>query len=170
MKKINESILYSGFRKVIKREYQLPNGNIVDFEIKKEGPAVCVLAFTENGKIILAEQFRPGPNFKMLEMPGGGIDNGENPEDAAKRELLEETGYTGNFELAGTCYDDAYSTMFRHLFVAKECKKIQKAEISDRESVETILVNLKEFRELLKSGKMTDIEGGYLCLDYLELL
>jgi len=60
--------------------------------------------------------------------------------------------------------------MVRYCYVAKNC--VKKAEISatDTEQTEVVLMNLKEFRKLLQSGQMTDVEVGYLGLDYLGLL
>lgn len=57
--------------------------------------AVCVVALDHSGRVILVRQFRFGVEKETLEAPGGLVDAGESPLDAAKRELAEETGYTG---------------------------------------------------------------------------
>ena len=125
-KKIKEEPFKEGFRKFIKKTFQLPNNEIADFDIKQEGPAVCVLALTKGNDVILAKQFRPGPEKILLEMPGSIIDKNETPEEAIKREFLEETGYTGDFQFVGESLDCAYSTMVRYNFIATNCHKIQK--------------------------------------------
>ncbi len=54
---------------------------------------VNIAAFTENDELVLVRQYRHGERVVTLELPGGMVDLGENPADAAARELLEETGY-----------------------------------------------------------------------------
>jgi len=148
----------------------MPNGKESDFYIKREGSAVCTLALTRKKKVILVKQFRPGPQRILLELPGGYIDKDEKPKIAAARELMEETGYKGKIQFVTTCYDDAYSSMNRYCFVATDCKKANKAKLEENEFAEFVLLDLNEFRNLLRSGEMTDVEVGYLGLDYLELL
>jgi len=157
-------------RKIEKVMFRLPDGTESDFYLKKEGPFFCILAITKDKKIILAKQFRPGPNEILLELPGGGINEGETPEQAIERELLEETGYRGKAKLVAEAFDCAYSTARRYCFVAADCEKISEPQNTSTEMTEVVLLPLDEFRELLRSGKMTDVEVGYLGLDYLGLL
>lgn len=158
------------FRKIEKIVYKLPDGREEDFYIKKEGAPVCILALTKDNEVILAKQFRPGPNDVLLELPGGGKEKGETPEQAGERELLEETGYKGNIKLITQVYECAYSTINRYCLIATECEKVSKQNLEKNEFIEVVLMSLDKFRNLLKSGKMTDIEVGYLGLDYLKLL
>jgi ADP-ribose pyrophosphatase len=157
-------------RKIEKVMFQLPNGKESDFYIKKEGPAVAVLAITKNNEVVLVRQFRPGPKTILNELPGGYIDQKETPEEAGLRELKEETGYLGKAQLVTTALDCAYSTMERSCVVVTECDKVSEPTPDENEFVETILLSLEDFRALLKSGKMTDIEIGYIGLDFLGLL
>jgi len=157
-------------RKIEKVNYKMPNGKEKDFYLKKEGPATGVLALTKDKQVILVKQFRPGPDEIINELPGGYVDENETPEQAAERELLEETGYKGNAKLVSTAYDCAYSTMKRYCVVVTDCEKVAEQNLDINEFAEVILMSLSEFRELLKSGKNTDIEVGYIGLDYLKLL
>lgn len=157
-------------RKIEKVIYKLPDDKETDFYIKKEGPAACVLAITKDNKVILVKQFRPGPNEILSELPGGFVDPNEEPEKTMQRELMEETGYKGNVKFMTICFDDAYSTMKRYCFVATDCEKVGEPQTGDHEFVELDLVPVEEFRKLLRSGKMTDVEVGYLGLDFLNLL
>ena len=158
-------------RKVDEIIFKLPNGKEADFYIKNEADTVCILALTEDKRVILVQQFRPGPLEVLLELPGGDIEEGEALEEAGARELLEETGYAaGKTELVVKALDCAYSTRWRYCLVATGCKKVAEPQNTDTEIVSVELMSLNDFREHLRSGKLTDIEVGYLGLDYLGLL
>jgi ADP-ribose pyrophosphatase len=156
---------------VIERvRFRLPDASSGDFFIKADGPAVGVLALTPDQQVILVRQFRPGPQQILTELPGGFPEPDESLIDTARREFLEETGYEGDVELVGTCIDDAYSTMIRHCFVATDCHQVAEPQQTRTEKTEVVLVSLADFRAQLRSGRMTDVEVGYLCLDHLGLL
>jgi len=170
-KELSRSTVFEKFgRGIDEVVFELPTGQQDSFYIKTERPATCVLALTEAQKVVIAKQYRPGPGEVLLELPGGYIDHGENPAEAMHRELLEETGYDGKVSLVATAYDDAYSNLVRTCFVATGCRKIQEPQHEATEFIELVEITLDEFRDLLRSGRMTDIEVGYLGLDYLKLL
>ena len=169
-RKLGERMLYDGYRSVLGRRYVLPNGSERELEIKLEGPTAVVLALTPDDEVLLVREFRPGVEEELLELPGGAVDEGEEPLEAARRELLEETGYGGELEYAGAMVDCAYSTRIRHTFVARGCVKLQEPTPDEGESPELELVSLGEFRKHLRSGRLTDVGPGYLALDYLALL
>ena len=157
-------------RKIEKVIYKLPDGKESDFYLKKEGPAVGILALTKDNQVVLVKQFRPGPNEILDEMPGGFVEQSETPEQAAERELLEETGYKGVAKFVSVTFDCAYSTMNRYCVVVTDCEKIAEQNLDKTEFAEVVLMPLNLFRELLKSGRNTDVEVGYIGLDYLGLL
>jgi len=88
-----ETAFYNKYdRGIEKVRYKLPDGTESDFYIKKEKSAICVLALTKDKKVVLAKQFRPGPNEIILELPGGGIEKGEDQRAALNREIMDEAG------------------------------------------------------------------------------
>lgn len=169
-KKVDEKLIKDGFRKICLKKFISPNGESHDFEIKKEDEVVCILPITSDKNVVLAKQFRPGPEKLLLELPGGSLEEGESPEDAIKRELLEETGYAGDIKFVKSILDCGYSTRIRHCFVAINCRKEKLQQLDQTEFVEVVEMPLKNFREHLRNGQLTDIETGYLGLDYLGLL
>ena len=170
-KEISRKQIFKKFsRKIDEVIFELPDGSQSDFYIKAEGNASSILGLTPDNQVILVKQYRPGPKEILDELPGGFVDPDEDPQGAARREFIEETGYDGEFEFVGTCIDDAYSTMLRYLYVAKNCKRVGEPQNTATEQTEVVLLPLAEFRQLLRTGRLTDVEMGYLGLDYLNLL
>ena len=75
--------------------YTLPDGRQHEFYIKNERHAVGILALTKDHQVVLVRQYRPGPSAILIDIPSGYIDANERPQDAAARELCQETGYAG---------------------------------------------------------------------------
>ncbi len=169
-KKLNQEPLAIGFRKLLKTTFQLPDGIIADYVLKDEGRAACVVALTTDEQVVLAKQYRPGPDAILLELPGGVVEHGEAPQEAIRRELLEETGYSGDLQLAGVSYHCAYSNAQKYNFVATNCRKIQAPQPQANEFVEVVEMPLADFRKHIRRGKFTDVEGAYMGLDFLGLL
>ncbi|MEU3198818.1 NUDIX hydrolase [Streptomyces sp. NPDC006996] len=165
-----EQVFKKYSRVVDKVIFELPNSSEADFYVIAQPPAASVLALTEDNQVILVRQYRPGPKKILEELPGGFIDPDEDPLGTARREFREETGYDGEFEFIGTCLDDAYSTMERYCYVARNCVQVGEIQNTDTEQTEVVLLSLEEFRARLRSGRMTDVEVGYLGLDHLGLL
>lgn len=167
---LRESVERCGFRRILKRWYRLPDEREVLFDLKLEPECVAIVALTPENEVILAQQFRPGPNKLLNEIPGGGIEEGESPEQAAARELLEETGYRGKLQFVTSSVDCAYSTLTRFNFVATDCIKVCEPDPDENEFVQVCTLPLDQFRVLLRSGQLSDVETGYLGLDFLGLL
>jgi len=169
--KVGEDVNFkAGWRKMIHRKYTLLNGVEAEYDLKNEGTTVNILALTPENMVILVNVFRPGPEKVLKELPAGFVNKDEDPAVAAKRELLEETGYTGDFELVTQTIDDGYSNCIRNCFVAKNCTKVAEPQWEDDEECEIVLMSVEDFRNHLKSGQLCDIEIGYLGLDYLKML
>lgn len=100
-----------------------------------------VFALTEDNKVILVKQHRMGKNMVTTEVPAGAIDEGENPEDAAIRELLEETGYqAGNIHLLKKiAVNPALQDNTNYSFIATNCKKVQEVNFDDPEEIDMVL-------------------------------
>lgn len=171
-KELSRETVFAGKygRSVDKVMYEMPDGRTEEFYVKREGNSALVVPLTEDNRVVLVRQFRPGKNVVVDELPGGGIKDGQSPEDAARAELREEAGYEGDLQFVAESWPDGYSTRRSFVFVATNCKKAGEPELDENEFVEVHTVSLDEFRTHLRSGKLTDVEAGYLGLDYLGLL
>jgi ADP-ribose pyrophosphatase len=166
-----EEIFRKYWRVLEKVMFRLPDGRVTDFYLQGGHDPICCLPMTKDGKVVLVRQYRPGPAAILCELPGGCAKEGEDPEVAMARELLEETGYRGTLRYVSTMIVDAYSTSRRYAFVATDCEKVAEPMLEDEgEHVEAVLMTLPEFREHLRSGQLTDVNVGYLGLDFLGLL
>jgi len=150
--------------------FAMPDGKEREYYLKTEGNSVCVLALTPQREVVLARQFRPGPQEIVMELPGGALDDGEEPVQAAARELLEETGYAGDIAYVGSVLVDGYSPRSRHICVATDCRNVAAQNLDDGEFVDVLTMSLADFRQHLQSGRLTDTDGGYRALDFLGLL
>lgn len=169
-RKISETPIKDNHRKLARRVFILLDNRRIDYDVLLEDDTACVLAFTTDQKVILAKQFRTGPEKILNELPGGKIEKGQTPEEAASNELLEETGYKGRLELIGKTISDAYSTRTRYHFIGKDCKKISEPINDKNEFTEVILMSLDDFKKHLKLGELTDALTAYIGLNYLKLL
>jgi ADP-ribose pyrophosphatase len=118
---------------------------------------VNIIALDELKRVVLIEQFRHGTEEIILEIPGGMIDDGEAPLAAARRELVEETGYASDkyVYLGKTRPNPAIQNNWMYHYAALNCRKIQETAFDEHESVTTKLVSLEEIPQLIESERIT---------------
>lgn len=119
---------------------------------------VNVIALTKGMKVVLVCQYRFGTKTKTLEIPGGQIDKvDKNPKEAAKRELLEETGYgKGKWTYLGYVHPNpAILNNKCHSFLARNVEKIANIKNDLNEKTEVVLKPLEEIHNLIIKKKIT---------------
>lgn len=161
-----------GWLPITTRTYRMPDGSVSEWDIHHGHRTVAVLALTEDGRVVLARQFRPGPGAIVLDLPGGIIDPGEDALTAAARELREETGFAaGTVEAAGACWAFGASTWRREVAIARSCRQVAGvASWGGDEYCEAVVVTVAELREVARRGESTDVDLVYLALDHAGLL
>lgn len=171
--KIKESYAYQGWRSILVKSFELPDGQKGDYDIVENAPFVTIAAFTSDRKAILVRQYRPGPERILMSFPEGYIDKGETPEQAAQRELLEETGYRAGTMKVIRVFYSAYSTEKRICLLATDCEKVSDQQLDQDEYLEIEACPLKEFRAFIKTPddpSFVNVDAAYLALDHLGWL
>ncbi len=132
-------------------------GKLSTFFVLENPDWVNVIALTKQNEVVLIEQYRHGTEEIVLEIPGGMIDKDEKPEMAAKRELLEETGFSSEkFVCLGKSLPNpAIQNNLIYHFLAIDCEKTEETRFDEHESVITKLLPLDEIENLIRSGKIT---------------
>lgn len=159
-----------GTRTILRRNYTLPSGKQIVSDIIANSDVVIVLAITKDQKVVVIRHFRTGPSKILYELPAGKVDPGEDPDLAAPRELLEETGYTGQLTKAGTTFAGPSSTQIQHIYVCRDAHQIQTQNLSPFEFIELELWELADFRKWLLTGETAVLAAAYLAMDYADLL
>lgn len=162
---------------VLRRDVcQMPNGHIVpEYYVLEYPDWANVVALTEDGHFILVKQYRHGAGEVFLEIPGGVIDEGETALNAAKREMIEETGYEfESFEEVCKLYPNpATSNNMTTTFLARGGVKVHEQTLDSQEDIEVLLASPEEVKELLfenKFGQSLHASALFYALKHLSLI
>jgi len=133
------------------------NGRELPFFVLVAGPWVNVIPLTDEGRVIMVRQYRQGTEKVTLEIPGGMAEPEETPEQGARRELLEETGYEAeHLELLGAVDSNpAIQTNETYTYLARGLRKVAEPHPDQAEDLEVIEVELDEIERLIHDGQIT---------------
>lgn len=119
---IESETTYRGRVFDVRRDHvRLPDGGDIHLDVVAHSGAVTVVPIDESGRVYLVRQYRHAVGEDLLEFPAGTLEEGEDPESCAARELREEVGMAGaDFRLIGTFYlAPGYSTEFMFVYLAR---------------------------------------------------
>lgn len=136
---------------------KLPNDHPVTLEVIKHPGAVLIIPFLGKDKLILLRQFRPVINSYIYELPAGTLDRKESLYSCAKREIIEETGYSARklTRLGHVFPVPGYSTEKITIYKAENLRKTKQLLQKD-EIISILVVTKAKVRSLFKKGKITD--------------
>lgn len=157
-KKISSNQIFDG--KIVKLfvdTVELPNGQTATREIVRHPGAVCVVPLTDEGDVIMVRQFRYPFSEVLLEIPAGKLEPGEDPLEAVKRELEEESGaVAGKIEHLGEIYTTvAIFDEKIQLYIATDLKFIN-AHPDEDEFLEVERIPLKTLVQMVMNGEIRD--------------
>lgn len=149
---------------------RLPTGAEIDeFHVAEYPDWALAVAITDGGEAVLVEQYRYAVDRVALEFAAGVVAPDEPPLVAARRELLEETGYEADdWTSLGRCaVEPARHTNYGHLFVARGARQVQAPTLDDTEDLRVRLVTAASLADLVEQGAI--VHGTHIAAVFWAL-
>lgn len=155
----SRSVFKGKFLEVFVERFRGADGTEVQREIVRHPGAVAVIPVRDDGSILMVRQGRQAVGDRLLELPAGKLEPGEDPWECARRELLEETGHRcGHMELLCAYYSTpGFSDERIHVFLGSELEKITEApELDGDEPISIEWMAEQEALEAVFDGRIVD--------------
>ena len=153
-----------------------PDGHTFRREMIYHPGAVCMVPIDSDGRLLLVEQYRHGARTRLLEIPAGTLEPGEDPGETAARELREEVGMRAERveSLGGFWIAPSYATEYLHLYLCRELtpdplpgdedEDIEVVRLTPDEAVAAIdsgrIIDAKSIAGILRWDRLSDRGGG----------
>jgi 8-oxo-dGTP pyrophosphatase MutT (NUDIX family) len=141
---------------------RLPDGTVKEAYYVLERPdAAIIFPLTREGEVVLVRQYRPPLERMELGLPAGLVEEGEKPEAAARRELLEETGYSGGEwdPLGSLASSPSLKDNWAYLFLACGVEETALPDPDEHELVEVVKVSTEQVLDLIQAGEIVSSSG-----------
>lgn len=160
-------IEHNSFLHIDRDKIQLPNGHTHTRIVVRHPGATCILAITNDDKVVLVRQWRHATGKSLLEIPAGKLDKNETPAACALRELAEETPYTAeHVEKIYSFYSaPGFCDEILHLYRAINITPTSTLSTDPDELVETVLLNKEEVKTAIQDGTICDAKS-LIALQY----
>lgn len=153
---------------------QMADGTMIaPFYVNQLPDFVVTAAVTEEGRFLMIYQYRHAVDKVILEVPAGCVEPGENMEEAARRELLEETGYeAGELQFLGKLAPNASClSSYAWCYLATNARKRGKQALDATEEIDVVLMTREEIHKALQEGQIEQavhVGALYRALEVLE--
>ena len=136
---------------------RMPSGRDATREIVEHSHAVCIVPIDNDGNVVLVRQYRKPAETALLEVPAGGVEEGEISEEAVLRELQEEIGYTADHleHLSSFWVAPGWATEYMHAYLATGLRE-SRLEGDEDENIEVVRLRFNEAVSMLKTGEIND--------------
>ena len=150
---------------------QLPSGRTTTREIVEHEDAVCVVPIDENNNVLMVRQYRKAAQLNLLEVPAGGVEAGETPDETVLRELQEEVSVTSGSlrRRSGFWVSPGWATEFMHAYLAMDLTPAS-LPADDDEYISVERVPLDSIPGLIESGEIQDSKSIAALLLALRVL
>ncbi len=167
----SDEVFSGGFLRVWRDRVRLPNGHVADLELVPHHRAAAILPLHADHRVTLVRQFRYAVRDWIIEIPAGLCETGEEPRDAAARELAEEVGLRANRwdSLGAMLPTPGFCGEKVNLFLARGLSEVPTA-LEPGESLEPFLVDFAEAVAMAQSGEIADAKSTCALLRAAALL